>query len=166
MPIEVKIASPCVEKWSDEGDERVRFCARCQLNVFNVKELSEPEVRALLARGGGQVCGRVFRRRDGTVFTRDCPTGLARVRRQARLGVGLAAIAVVALLGFGLRSAPACPREEDASAGWLRTLLEARFIAAREALRGTQTFGPLIDELSPRQLTMGRMVTIQQIRGE
>ena len=46
------------------GDERVRHCARCRLNVFNVKEMTEVEVRALFMKTEGRVCGRVGCARD------------------------------------------------------------------------------------------------------
>jgi len=65
------------------GDERVRHCAHCSLNVYNFAEMTRDEVRELLLRTEGRVCARLYRRADGTVLTRDCPTGLRALRRRA-----------------------------------------------------------------------------------
>ncbi|HVR40948.1 MAG TPA: carboxypeptidase-like regulatory domain-containing protein, partial [Thermoanaerobaculia bacterium] len=40
-------------------------------------------MRKLLVRTEGRVCARLYRRADGTVLTRDCPTGLRALRRRA-----------------------------------------------------------------------------------
>lgn len=71
----LKIGSPCSEKWSKmTGDERVRFCGKCQLKVYDFTRMDTEEVRELLrAHEGRRVCARFFKRRDGRVMTRDCP---------------------------------------------------------------------------------------------
>jgi hypothetical protein len=84
----VKIASPCSEEWSKmKGDARIRFCGRCQLNVYNLSELSSDAASALIReREGGRLCVRFYARRDGTLLTRDCPPGLRqRLRRSRRV---------------------------------------------------------------------------------
>lgn len=156
MAIEIRIASPCAEKWeSMQGDERVRFCDRCRLNVFNVKALDEAQLHALFVKTEGKLCGRVYQRRDGTVLTRDCPTGLAKVRRKVLAAAGLIATLLLAIVSFRLGAEPSCPT--DPEQGWFARLIAPRVFRAREALRDSPTFGPLIDELSPRPATMGRM---------
>ena len=74
------------------GDERVRHCRLCDLNVYNFAELTRDEIRALIARSEGRLCGRLYRRADGTIITRDCPTGLAALRQRmsrfANAGLG------------------------------------------------------------------------------
>ncbi|MBX9667173.1 MAG: hypothetical protein K2X93_06120 [Candidatus Obscuribacterales bacterium] len=78
----IQIASPCPVDWeSMDGDERKRFCGQCQLHVYNLKEMTAQEAVDLIAEGEGRVCVQLFRRKDGTVLTQDCPTGLARLRR-------------------------------------------------------------------------------------
>lgn len=80
----LRIAAPCQTFWeSMAGDERVRYCKLCSLNVYNFAEMTREEVRELLARTEGRVCARLYRRADGTVLTRDCPTGLRALRRRA-----------------------------------------------------------------------------------
>jgi hypothetical protein len=138
------------------GGDRVRFCARCRLNVFNIKELTEVEVRALFLKADGRVCGRVYRRPDGTVLTKDCPTGLAAVRRKALVAVTMAVALVLAVVGFRAKSVPSGP-SDGGGGGWFQRTLQARFIDARETLRQTRTLGPLIDELYPREVVAGEM---------
>lgn len=148
MPLRLEVASPCSEKWeSMTGDERVRHCAKCRMNVFNVKELTEAEVVTMLEQATGRVCGRIFRRSDGTVLTKDCPVGLARLRRRLALVVVTAVALVLGALGWRARS-PRCATsggEPDTFAGLARARLEAW----EETLRGTQTFGPLIEWIDP-----------------
>jgi hypothetical protein len=91
----LRIAAPCPTSWEAmAGDERVRHCSLCNLNVYNFAELTADEVRLLLVRSEGRVCARLYRRADGTVLTRDCPTGLRALRRRA----SRAAVAVIAAL--------------------------------------------------------------------
>lgn len=162
MPIQLRIASPCEESWEAmKGDERARHCARCKLNVFNVKELTDQELRTLLMKTEGKVCGRIYQRKDGTVLTRDCPTGLARVRRKALAALAMAATLIVAVIGYRLNAARSCSDGGEGE-GWFATVFEKRFIDARETLRDTRSFGPLINELFPLRptFTMGKMIRV------
>jgi hypothetical protein len=52
-------------------DGRVRFCGRCQQNVYNLIGMSREEAEKLL-RESGSVCVRLFKRDDGTTITKDC----------------------------------------------------------------------------------------------
>lgn len=79
------------------GDDRQRHCRRCNLNVYNLSEMSRNEAEAFLAECEGRVCVKLYRRHDGTVITKDCPVGLAAVRAQV---VRIALATVGLLLGF------------------------------------------------------------------
>src|SRR5438270_5438445 len=80
----IRIAVPCRASWEGmAGDERVRHCTLCSLNVYNFAEMTRDELRALLVRTEGRVCARLYRRADGTLLTRDCPAGLRALRRRA-----------------------------------------------------------------------------------
>lgn len=80
---QIRIASPCPVSWEQmTGDNRVRFCGECQLNVYNFGELSRTEAEELLRTTEGRICGRLYRRSDGTVITKDCPVGLRAARRR------------------------------------------------------------------------------------
>lgn len=79
----LRIASPCHFNWENmSGDERVRFCQSCKLNVYNISEMTTAEITNLIAKTEGRICGRIYRRSDGTVLTKDCPVGVrAQVKR-------------------------------------------------------------------------------------
>jgi hypothetical protein len=94
----LEVASPCSESWDAmRGDDRVRFCGKCRLNVYNLSDLTEREVRELIRRKGGALCGRLFQRRDGTLLTRDCPAG--RMRSLLRRSAAVSAALLAAVLG-------------------------------------------------------------------
>src|ERR1043166_780954 len=100
----LRVASQCSVSWEAmEGDERMRHCAVCSLNVYNFAGMTRDEVRALLARSEGRVCGRLYRRADGTLLTRDCPTGLRALRRRASRAAAAVVAALLSLpaLAFG-----------------------------------------------------------------
>ena len=96
------------------GNDQVRRCGQCNLNVYNFAELSTEEARVLLRNAAsGRICARLFRRFDGTVLTRDCPIGLTETWRKVRarlvpMGVvsGLVLtllLSISALLGDNIR---------------------------------------------------------------
>lgn len=90
----IQIAAPCHVSWdSMTGDERTRHCAACKLNVYNIASLTTAEAEALILEKEGNVCVRIFRRKDGTVITKDCPKGLAAIR--ARYWRSVAAVAAL-----------------------------------------------------------------------
>jgi hypothetical protein len=96
---DIAIAEPCSASWDDmSGDERVRFCGDCNLNVYNFSAMSRSEAEELVRTTAGRVCARLHRRADGTVLTRDCPVGL---RRAVRLAWARTA-ALVGILWTGL----------------------------------------------------------------
>jgi hypothetical protein len=94
----LEIASPCTVSWDGmRGDDKVRFCGKCQLNVYNLSGMSRREAERVVGAREGRVCVRFYRRPDGTVMTRDCGAKAALVaRRLARL---LFAAACVFALG-------------------------------------------------------------------
>jgi hypothetical protein len=149
--LKLSVASPCTEKWeSMRGDDRKRHCDRCGLDVHDVKELSEAQVTALFSTGG-RVCGRIFQRADGTVLTRDCPVGLARVRRNFVVAVTASLALLVGAFAVRPASGLAAP---SSAGGW--SAFTARLAVDRANaetwLRGTRTFGPLIEWLDPAPL--------------
>lgn len=104
---QMRIATPCPIAWEQmTGDERVRFCAHCQLNVYNISELSRTETERLVASTEGRLCARLFRRADGTVLTKDCPVGIRALRRRVakRTAAIFAAVVSLSAAAFGQQS--------------------------------------------------------------
>ena len=92
----IEIATPCDASWDDmAGDERKRFCQQCELHVYNLAAMTEQEAVQLIEETQGRLCGRIYRRKDGTVLTQDCPVGLRAVRRKLAGLVGRIAAGVV-----------------------------------------------------------------------
>ena len=80
----VKVASPCPTDWDRMiGDERVRFCGQCQLNVFNLSAMTREQAESVIAGAEGRLCVRFYRRKDGSILTQDCPVGLRAIRQRA-----------------------------------------------------------------------------------
>ena len=79
----IRVAWPCSADWEQmQGDDRVRHCDACNLNVYNLAAFTEAEIRTLVASRKGRLCGRIYQRRDGTVLTQNCPVGLQAVTRR------------------------------------------------------------------------------------
>lgn len=101
------VAAPCPAKWSDMvGDDKVRFCTQCNLNVHNTTMMTDEEVLQLVldAASGKRVCGRLYRRTDGTLLTSNCPVGVeklrARVRERLRQRIHQAAGFIAGMMAF------------------------------------------------------------------
>lgn len=103
----VRIASPCPARWEDMvGDDKIRHCELCNLNVHNLSNMDEDEVRALLSRVGGErVCAGMWKRADGTIITRNCPVGLAKARARVAKAAGRIAAAIGLIIGAGAATA-------------------------------------------------------------
>jgi hypothetical protein len=99
----IHIASPCRADWNEmTGDDRVRTCAACAKQVFNLSEMTRAEAEALLADRNGDLCGRYYQRRDGTILLADCTVGGSGARtRSFVLATALAAGAAYAKLHRG-----------------------------------------------------------------
>ena len=102
----VTIAKPCPASWDAmTGDDKVRFCDLCDMNVFNLSAMSIDEAEVLIRKSGEErICGRLYQRADGTMLTQDCPVGLAAVVRKRVAAFASSAVALFALflgvLGF------------------------------------------------------------------
>jgi hypothetical protein len=79
----VTVAAPCEASWESMiGDERVRFCGLCNLNVYNLSAMNRQDAERLISEAEGRLCIRYYRRTDGTILTRNCPVGLRALKRR------------------------------------------------------------------------------------
>jgi hypothetical protein len=115
----VRVAAPCQSDWNEmRGDERVRFCHLCSLNVYNLSAMTRREAERLVTGAEGRLCIRFYRRADGTILTQSCPVGLrALKRRVTRVGSATFAAIISFLVGVGVapeqkHSEPASPSVE------------------------------------------------------
>jgi hypothetical protein len=95
----IRVASPCTADWNAmTGDDRVRACAQCNKNVYNLSELTRDEAEALILGREGRLCVRYYQRTDGTILLKDCTVGTAQRRKRRLIAAGAAAL----LAGGGL----------------------------------------------------------------
>ena len=81
----IDVAAPCDADWEAmTGDDRVRHCGDCKMNVYNLSEMSEQEALKLVNEREGRLCIQFYRRADGTMITKDCPVGLRAFRKAVR----------------------------------------------------------------------------------
>jgi hypothetical protein len=111
----VRVAAPCNVGWDNMvGNEQVRFCGQCNLNVYNLSGMTKPEAEHLVAQTEGRLCIRYYRRADGTILTKNCPVGLRALKRRLSR---IANASISAVLSFfagilavtGLRERPLIP---------------------------------------------------------
>ena len=96
---QVRIASPCNASWTEMvGDDRSRYCGKCEKNVYNLSAMTREEAELLMLEKDGNLCVRLYRRTDGTVITEDCPVGVRkkRLRLVGVLAIGAGALATAA----------------------------------------------------------------------
>ena len=97
---DIRVASPCQVSWEAmKGDERVRLCDQCRMNVYDISKMTRDDALTFINEREGRLCVRFHRRKDGTVLTSDCPVGRrSRLRRMA--AAVLAGFAFTVLAGF------------------------------------------------------------------
>ena len=121
-PLEqVQVAAPCKADWEQMiGSERMRFCGACNLNVYNLSGMTRSEAESLIARNEGRLCVRFYRRRDGSIITKDCPVGLRAIqRRVSYLAKAIIAAALTFMASAGLQSLIPQVPEFEVSTGML-----------------------------------------------
>lgn len=136
----IRIASPCPADWNKMvGDERVRHCAECNLNVYNLSAMTERQVHALIAESSGQrLCTRFYRRADGTVLTQDCPWSFRAIKWKAsRLGTAVltALMSVTVAMGKS-KPRPAtceCSQSQQKDSGIKLTVVDQHGLAIPQA---------------------------------
>jgi hypothetical protein len=85
----IRVATPCSMDWASmTGDERVRACAACDKNVYNLSGLTREEAEALIVEKEGQLCVRYFQRHDGTILLKDCSIGIAQKKKRRVIAAG------------------------------------------------------------------------------
>lgn len=145
----IRIAKPCSVPWeSTTGDERIRRCGECKMNIYNTAAMNADEVRKLVENPKERLCLRLYRRADGTLMTADCPRGIRALRKRAAryAGAALAALLGAFSIGYGQdrSSAPlnidiqrtAVQERESAMSGTVTDMLGAAIPGARVQLRG------------------------------
>ncbi|MDH3493918.1 MAG: carboxypeptidase-like regulatory domain-containing protein, partial [Acidobacteriota bacterium] len=113
-PNALRVAKPCGVEWdSMTGDEQKRRCDLCELDVYNIEEMTRRQVARLLSMPDGRICGRIRRRADGTIVTRNCPKGIRDYGfRMARIA-GAALSAVLAMFSITYTQTDTSPSVQE-----------------------------------------------------
>ena len=82
----VTIKTPCSVGWENmEGDDKVRFCQQCKLNVHNLSNMTDKEAANILtANKTKRLCVFMRKRPDGSIITDNCPEKLKKIRGHIR----------------------------------------------------------------------------------
>jgi len=97
----IRIAAPCNAEWKwMYGNDRVRFCGQCSQNVFNLSAMTTGEAEDLIRQTEGTLCVRFYRRRDGSILTRNCTVGLQAVRDRLTSTRAHIIAAILSFLGY------------------------------------------------------------------
>jgi hypothetical protein len=109
----IQIASPCSASWDRmPGNDRVRHCPECNLDVYNFSAMSRADIEHIVASHEGRLCARFYQRADGTMLTQNCPVGLrAAVLRASRAATAL----LTAIMSAGPAMARSVPRLQNSS---------------------------------------------------
>lgn len=147
----VQIASPCPVSWgSMTGDDKVRFCGSCEKNVYDISALSAEAAVELIRENKGDICVQLYRRKDGTVLTEDCPKGLKRLR-QAMIKKIACVVAAFGWLGFaGGANAQSRAGEEKSGSSCKRI---GGKVAAPAASPASEQMGGAIAPSSVQEIT-------------
>ena len=155
----VRIAAPCSADWDSMfGNERIRFCGQCQLNVYNLSEMSEAEAERLIGQTEGRLCVRYYRRQDGSIITQNCPVGLRAIKRGLSRAAKAVAFSVLSFItGIDLY------RNAD------KLLFRPHVMGQLVPVHDNQAAPPIVQgELavspSPNDVVMGKLVPIKTQR--
>ena len=86
----INIPAPCDADWDSMiGNDRVRFCEHCKLDVTNLSALTRPEAMRLVERSEGRLCVRFVTRPNGRLLTKQLPRKVHQIaRRASRIAAG------------------------------------------------------------------------------
>lgn len=100
-----RAASGCDSLWDNmAGSERVRYCQKCNLQVYDFANTSQEEAEELVFQREAKKNVIFFKRKDGKFLTVNCPIG-SRNRMAALLSVGVSALGLLGLIVIVTQSA-------------------------------------------------------------
>jgi hypothetical protein len=130
----LRIASPCSASWAGmPGNDKVRHCAQCQLDVYNFSAMTPLEINQIVAARTGRLCARFYQRPDGTMLTENCPAG---VRAGVLRGSTVAAAALAALVTIAPANTSAVPSQARSSSLQTQSTLQGLTLEVRDAAGG------------------------------
>ena len=117
---QVTVPSPCPVDWGVmRGDDRVRFCDSCGKHVYNFAAMTAVEAIDAIRAEGGELCGQITRRADGSLVTMDSSTAAEPrpSRWQFRIRTLMGVVAAVAAATRHRQSSRGPPAPSDGRPG-------------------------------------------------
>jgi carboxypeptidase family protein/ankyrin repeat protein len=119
------IPSPCTEDWNSmTGNDEVRFCKHCNLDVHNLSQMTRSQAQRLVGRSNGRLCVRYHQDPTGRPLMLPVRQRLHRIgRRASRLAAG-AFTATLSVTSAVAQNSPSCksgllnPPATQASVRW------------------------------------------------
>ncbi len=113
---DLQIANPCPADWNEmTGDEQVRHCKLCEKNVYNLSNMPEQDALNIIQEQEGNLCGRLYLRKDGTVIVNDCPVGFRQVAKNGGRLLMTAGAVVILFFGSWIALASSSPSRHSSS---------------------------------------------------
>jgi hypothetical protein len=111
----IRVATPCRADWNEmTGDARVRHCAQCKKDVFNLSDMTRDQAERLIIEKNGDLCARYYQRHDGTILLADCSVGLAQKKKTQVVAAGaMALLAGTPVAAFSLRTRAHAPKPPE-----------------------------------------------------
>ncbi len=118
------------------GNDRIRHCELCKLNVYNLSDMSHNEAERLINTHEGRLCIRYVQRPDGKIMTRHCPKGEV-VRGRKKL-----ALVLVSAMAFAVASIASVVVPREKKEDWYQS--------TKANARKIEPFKSIIDKLDPQ----------------
>ena len=156
----IRVAAPCSADWDSMfGNERVRLCEQCNLNVYNLSEMSRVEADRLINQAEGRLCVRFYRRRDGSIITQNCPVGLRAIKRRlSRVATAVASFILSLMAGVGFY------RFADKRVWFRPHVMGGIATADRNRPLPPSVQGEVVVSPSPEEMVMGKLVPMETRR--
>jgi carboxypeptidase family protein/ankyrin repeat protein len=86
----VTVPSPCTEDWNSmTGNDQIRFCKHCDLDVHNLSQMTRSQAQRLIDRSNGRLCVRYHHDSAGQPLTLPVRQKLHRIgQRTSRIAAG------------------------------------------------------------------------------
>lgn len=135
----LRIPTPCKADWDSMiGNDQVRFCEHCNLQVTDLSAMTRPAAMRLVAQSQGRLCVRFIERPDGGVLTRT-PDKLYRIGgRASRLAAG-AFSATLSLSTAAAQTRPASAGQSIAPVELVQTEVDCPIITDELSARVSGT---------------------------
>jgi len=126
----IAVPEPCPQSWDAMvGDNKARFCASCEKDIYNLSEMTRGEAKKLIFQSKESVCVRLEKDTHGKVKT--LKRQLHQITRQVPIAAGvLSASLAFAAVADAQRKPPPRPRPPVGKLVFNKDILDAKSTAS------------------------------------